>query len=69
MNKTERCLRNEERNQLKRYKDECVDFPTRQMTDEEFAKAQERREKYLAEREKQERIDRERYKNIVGGQA
>lgn len=69
MNKTERCLRNEERSQLKRYKDECVDFPTRQMTDEEFAKAQERREKYLAEREKQERIDRERYKNIVGGQA
>lgn len=67
MNKTERCLRNEERSQLKRYKDECVDFPTRQMTDEEFAKAQERREKYLAEREKQERIDRERYKNIVGG--
>ena len=36
MNKTERCLRNEERNQLKRYKDECVDFPTRQMSDEEF---------------------------------
>ena len=69
MNKTERCLRNEERSQLKRYKDECVDFPTRQMTDEEFAKAQERREKYLTEREKQERIDRERYKNIVGGQA
>lgn len=69
MNKTERCLRNEERIQLKRYKDECVDFPTRQMTDEEFAKAQERREKYLAEREKQERIDRERYKNVVGGQA
>ena len=60
-------MRNEERSQLKRYKDECVDFPTRQMTDEEFAKAQERREKYLAEREKQERIDRERYKNIVGG--
>ena len=69
MNKIERCLRNEERSQLKRYKDECVDFPTRQMTDEEFAKAQERRKKYLAEREKQERIDRERYKNIVGGQA
>ena len=69
MNKTERCMRNEEISQLKRYKDECVDFPTRQMTDEEFAKAQERREKYLAEREKQERINRERYKNIVGGQA
>lgn len=67
MNKTERCLRNEERSQLKRYKDECIDFPTRQMSDEEFAKAQKRREKYLAEREKQERIDREKYKNIVGG--
>lgn len=67
MNKTERCLRNEERSQLKRYKDECVDFPTRQMTDEEFANAQKRREKYLAEREKQERIDKERYKNISGG--
>ena len=67
MNKTERCLRNEERNQLKRYKDECIDFPTRQMSDEEFADAQKRREKYLAERDKQERIDRERYKNVVGG--
>ena len=54
MNKTERCLRNEERSQLKRYKDECVDFPTRQMTDEEFAKAQKRREKIQEEHKKQE---------------
>ena len=55
MNKTERCLRNEERNQLKRYKDECIDFPARQMSDEEFADAQKRREKYLAERDKQKK--------------
>ena len=66
MNKTERCLRNEERNQLKRYKDECIDFPARQMSDEEFADAQKRREKYLAERDKQEKMDREKFKNIVG---
>ena len=69
MNKTERCLRNEERNQLKRYKDECIDFPARQMSDEEFADAQKRREKYLAERDKQKKMDREKFKNIVGGQA
>ena len=66
MNKTERCLRNEERNQLKRYKDECIDFPARQMSDEEFADAQKRREKYLAERDKQEKMVREKFKNIVG---
>ena len=54
MNKTERYFRNWERGQLKRYKDECRELSTRQMTDEEFADAQRRREKIQEEHKKQE---------------